>query len=437
MNSEFNQGEEIEYLEYEGNCFLTDRGVLKDVRVETEIVRIPEEVKEIRRQAFLNARMEQKITCLVIPASVKKIERLTFAGMEGLLCVELLGEIVTLEPGTFRNCVRLEKIQLPATLRRIESRAFENCVALSEVILKTEQISVSEDAFLNCNKLHHKQIAEAIDREYRQRKSEEEDARAAKYPKFADMLPEEEQTPETEDLEQTNRNTEFCIRNGVLEHCEIGCSHIVIPKEVVKIGKNAFAGSASQELLERVDIPEGVERLEQRAFYGLQNLSEITFPSTLSYIGAGALEGTAWIKQKRKECSCVCVNGILISAFYDSMVLEAEIPKEVWRIAPYAFYRNEVRLVRIPDNVQIIDAYAFVEVGMTELELSNRAGLKVMHPIVARCHKLKEIYIPENQERIDEAFVEDCPSLQRVCIKGTRTVVHKRAFPENVKIWVI
>ena len=125
MNSEFNQGEEIEYLEYEGNCFLTDRGVLKDVRVETEIVRIPEEVKEIRRQAFLNARMEQKITCLVIPASVKKIERLTFAGMEGLLCVELLGEIVTLEPGTFRNCVRLEKIQLPATLRRIESRAFE------------------------------------------------------------------------------------------------------------------------------------------------------------------------------------------------------------------------------------------------------------------------------------------------------------------------
>ena len=46
MGDEFTLNEEMEYIEYEGNRFLIVRGVLKDVQVETAVVRLPEEVKD-------------------------------------------------------------------------------------------------------------------------------------------------------------------------------------------------------------------------------------------------------------------------------------------------------------------------------------------------------------------------------------------------------
>ena len=46
---------ETEYLKFEGNRFLIIEGALRDVHVENKVVRIPDEVKEIRRQAFLDA----------------------------------------------------------------------------------------------------------------------------------------------------------------------------------------------------------------------------------------------------------------------------------------------------------------------------------------------------------------------------------------------
>ncbi len=451
LENEIAEYDENGYLIYKGNRFLIDWGVLKDVIVETGVVRLPEDVREIRRQAFIDVREQNNMETLVIPASVRKIERLTFSGMESLRRVEILAGIIALEPGTFRNCSNLETVFLPNTLMKIESRTFENCERLCNVVLGTGNVRIAEDAFVGCGRLKNKQIEEAISRELSRRREEEEEARNAKYPSFNFASGAEEETesfdvlPDEANYQEenvslppgVNENTEFCIRDGVLEHCEIGCRYIVIPEGVVKIGQEAFAGAEQKELLERVDIPEGVEALERHAFYGLMNLKEIRFPSTLSYIGAQALEGTAWLTRERNRNSCVCVNDILISAFYDSMVMEAGFPENVRRIAPYAFYQNEVRKLKIPESVQIIDAYAFTEADITELEFSERADVELHNPVVVRCHKLAEIYIPGKIERIGENFAEDCLSLQRVCLKWAQTVVSRRAFPEDVRIWVI
>lgn len=427
MSEELNQQKEMEYLEYKGNRFLVDEGVLKDVFVETEEVFIPETVKEIKRHAFLNARAENRMKLLFIPASVKKIDRLAFAGQGTLCYVEIGAGITTLEPGTFRNCSGLERISLPITLRRIESRVFENCTRLYEVILETERVSVSEDAFFNCISLKNSRIDAAIAEEIRQRKEAEEEARNAKYPFLNKQEKEQEEVTESQkpakDLtenpksgveireEEPDYDSAFCIRDGVLVRFE-GTEHSIV-------------------------IPEGVTTLGERVFYGMKQLEEISFPSTLSCIGAEALEGTGWLSRERQSNTCVIVNGILVSAFYESMVLEAKLPETIWRIAPYAFYRSDAGTVFLPESVKEIDAYAFVESGVKEIDFSNRADVILHNPVAVRCNKLKELYIPGKIERLGAGVVEECPTLQRVCIKGTQTVVHKRAFPESVRIWTI
>lgn len=455
MSDEFMTNNEIEYLEYEGNRFFVDEGVLKDVQVETETVKIPEIVTEIRRQAFLDAKLEGRMEELFIPSSVRKIERLSFAGMAHLRRVELLGNVVTLEQGVFRNCMELESVLLPNTLRGIESRVFENCLKLTQVQLPPARVEIAEDAFLNCVRLNSRRIEKAVSEAAQKKKDEIEEMRRAKFPHlYRNTAPAEEpsvpQKPEnvkpavfpqfeksaaeelleaellaelaaeqptqftvTQQQEQQKipEEAQFCIRDGVLERCEV--------------------------FSDRIRIPEGVTALADRVFYGQKDLDHIEFPTTLSYIGAQALEGTGWMERERERSNYVVVNGILVSAFYNSMVAEAKLPDNIYRIAPYAFYRSEAKLVVLPESIGEVDARAFIESEVEEIDFSPRADVTLHTPLAVRCSKLRELYFQGKIDRLDENFTEDCPALKRVCLKWAQTVVSKQAFPENVRIWVL
>ena len=457
MGERFRSNNEIEYFYFDGNRFLIDNGVLKDVQVESAVVRIPETVTEIRRSAFLDAKLLGRMEILFIPPSVRKIERLSFVGMANLKQVEVQAGIVTLEQGMFRNCMDLEFIYLPDTLRSIESRAFENCLKLRGVDLPRVWVKIAEDAFLNCVNLKDTRIDKAIeDAEYR-RKKEEAEARKARFPHlYAEeerkkqkkvqgpaepVIPEQKEKTVAEEksaaeelleaalleeqpvfeatsaqqvappIKEETKEARFFVHEGVLERCEI-------------------QGSS-------VKIPEGVTALADRVFYGRKELTDIIFPSTLSYIGVQALEGTGWLENEREKNSYVIINGILVSAFHNSMVMEAKLPDTVYRIAPYAFYRSEAQLVILPESVREIDARAFADCEVTEIDFSTRADVVMHAPVAVRCSKLRELYFQGKVERLEDNFVEDCPNLKRVCLKWAQTVVNKNAFRENVRIWVL
>ena len=54
------------------------------------------------------------------------------------------------------------------------------------------------------------------------------------------------------------------------------------------------------------------------------------------------------------------------------MVMEAKLPDTVQRIAPYAFYKSGAQLVVLPESVREIDARAFVDCEVTEIDFSRR-----------------------------------------------------------------
>lgn len=455
MSDGFNGNNALDYIYYDGNRFLIDKGVLKDVQVESEVVRIPDTVTEIRRSAFLDARLLGRMEALLIPASVRKIERLSFAGMAGLRLAEIQACIATLEQGVFRNCMDLELVRLPDTLRTIESRAFENCLKLRAVELPRVWVQMSEDAFLNCVNLKDRRIENAIEDAQYRRQKEEEEARRARFPHLyreeaAGKKPAPEQEPvqpETEPVIQEEKSAAEELLEAVLsaEQPVFETTSVQQKEQPPQKEETAEARFFIHEgVLERceiqgnrVKIPEGVTAIADRVFYGRKELEEIIFPSTLTYIGAQALEGTDWLENQRERDNCVIVNGILISAFYNSMVMEVKIPDTVYRIAPYAFYRSEAQLVVLPESVREIDARAFVDCEVTEIDFSARADVAMHTPLAVRCNKLRELYFQGKVERLDDNFVEDCPALKRVCLKWAQTVVNKNAFRENVRIWVL
>ncbi len=458
MSEEFYKNSGTDYFYFDGNRFLIDKGVLKDVQVESEAVRIPDTVTEIRRSAFLDARLLGRMEALFVPASVRKIERLSFAGMAGLRLVELQAGIATLEQGMFRNCMDLEFIHLPDTLRTIESRAFENCLKLRSVELPRVWVQMAEDAFINCVNLKDRRIQNAIEDAQYRRKKEEEEVRRARFPhlfreeagikkNLEDVTPEVMQQPQQQAFAAEEKSAAEELLEAALLAEQPFFEATAVPQAAQKRPKDETAEARffiHEGVLERCEIqgnkiviPEGVTALADRVFYGRKELLEIVFPSTLTYIGVQALEGTGWLTKEREKNSYVIVNGILISAFYNSMVMEAKLPDTVYRIAPYAFFRSEAQLVILPESVREIDARAFVDCEVTEIDFSPRADVALHAPLAVRCNKLRELYFQGKVERLEDNFVEDCPALKRVCLKWAQTVVNKNAFRENVRIWVL
>ena len=73
------------------------------------------------------------------------------------------------------------------------------------------------------------------------------------------------------------------------------CRTSHIPDDTQVIGAVAFADI---DTLEQLTLPASVTRIEWNAFNGCKNLSEVLFPSQLSYVGDEAFHHTAWLAKQ-------------------------------------------------------------------------------------------------------------------------------------------
>ena len=148
---------------------------------------------------------------------------------------------------------------------------------------------------------------------------------------------------------------------------------IIIPSHldgypVVAIGENAFEWSGGNEydssyfedtflsgtnaFLENVIISEGIERIEDFAFYGLKS---IELPDTIKSIGRQAFEGSDFLKGQGE---CKYVGNWLVSCY--SGITTATIKQGTVGIADGVFQGCELlKKVVLPDEMRYIGKYAF------------------------------------------------------------------------------
>ena len=83
----------------------------------------------------------------------------------------------------------------------------------------------------------------------------------------------------------------FGIDNGfVLTYtAEEGEKTAVIPEGIIGIGQRAFADAD----MEKIELPEGLEKLESEAFSGCKALTELHVPAAVTSISTGAFSGCA------------------------------------------------------------------------------------------------------------------------------------------------
>lgn len=188
---------------------------------------IPEGTEAIHDFAFYYC---EKLESIHLPDSVKEIGDFAFLGCKALKSINIPEGVTTFGDGLFNECISLTSLSLPASLENVGYDSFLGCTLLSA-------FTVHEDN-------EHYAVIDG-------------------------------------NLYTKDKKTLVQYAPGKKE------TAFVTPLGVKFIGDSAFYGNA---VLEKVTLPEGLDRIDAYAFSDCYQLKEVVFPTTLKAIERCAFE---------------------------------------------------------------------------------------------------------------------------------------------------
>ena len=225
--------------------------------------------------------------------------------------------------------------------------------------------------------------------------------------------------------------------------------------KVAAIGNAAF----HESLIKSIIIPEGISSIGGEAFYGSGSLTNITLPSTLTYIGEYAFDGcnlTGSIKipagvtelrdmafRFNPNLSEIILHDNITSigdyCLADTCIDSFEFPKNLTTLGINVFGNTEIKDLIIPNTVKSIAQTQTNEYspsgfrGVTQLKtLVLPYGLSKMHDdFIVYCPKLEMVAIPKSVTVIKDSNFDNCYSVTIHGVKGSaaQTYAKKKNIP--------
>lgn len=357
------------------------------------ITKIPNDITSIESEAFSGCMSLKEI---VIPENIKTIESGAFQNCKNLSQITLPNGLKTISAYCFSNCSNLSQINLPDSLSSIYYSAFRGCSNLENISLPEGLSEIDEDAFSSCKKLKSITIPASVKIIY------------GSICSFCDNLEQITVSKENKYFDSRNNcNAIIETKTNKLISC---CSNTIIPNGINIIGRRAFYGCSK---LTSLYIPMSVTMIESNTMSYCRNLSKIEVDKENSFYDS------------RKNCNAIVekATDILIVGCSTST-----IDKSITEIGENAFRGNYLnKKLTIPNNISFIENAAFEGCEMQNIHFHNT--LKGINGYAFRgCSFLKKVKIPKNFSKIEEGAFSDCRSLCKLTISRGVEEIESSAF---------
>lgn len=309
-----------------------------------ETYTIPSTVKEIAAKAFQGA---TKLTSLVIPTSVEKIQEQAFRQNYKLASVKFCepSKITNLSAYAFWQCPSLTEVTLPSSITEI-GKVFLQCENLETVNVpaNAKLKTIKEDAFATNKKLKNFNFQgncnlEAIE-------ANAESLESFNFPKTVTKIGRNAFTGCTNMATATFAEDADIQIIGAGAFADCGLTSISIPKKVKTIEREAFR---SCKVLNKIDVTEFTTEISPEAFKYCDNLTDINVSKKNEVYSS--VDG--YLLSKDKTELLIFPPGKANSKF-------TLLPPSIEKIGRYAFYDCQALTnVTIPNKVTTIGERAF------------------------------------------------------------------------------
>ncbi len=299
---------------------------------------------------------------ITIPDNVKEIKDSAFNSAKGIKEVKYGADskLTTIGGSAFKY-VKTEKINLPNSLKTIGGEAFMENTLVKEVVIPEKLTTIGKEAFYNCNisEINIPSSVTSIGTAAFNCSELEKVYFAAvnmTSPGSNDWLFRYAPLSEITFADNIETIPDYLFYGAGFDDC-----HLVIPKNVKKIGQRAFfAVDSGITGITEVTFEDGskLQEIGDSAFE-YANIKEINLPDSLVKIGNYAFEHSALesvvLPSKISE--------IGNSTFAETKLQEIVIPDGVKKVDRNAFYISTLKKATIPASVKEFGEYAFYAYG--------------------------------------------------------------------------
>ena len=374
-------------------------------------VTISEGVTEIPAYAFEGCRALESAR---IPNSVASIGSYAFHECTALTDVNIPNGITVIEEGTFETCPSLTDITIPDSVLSLEMGAFNGC-GLTEVTIPKNMKKLGWAAFAHCTELTSVTLPEGLE--------EIQDICFMYDPKLKEIT-----VPDTTNIGvdafasvtkiyvhiDSFAAKNYCRYNW--EKCwntfydpgypEVALGYQYERSEEIHLLWLEVTGA--DQGTEVVVIPEGVEKIAEKAFFDRQDIRRVIFPDSLTEIGNRAFAFCDYIDQFEFPKN---LERIEEAAFMSCNFLVNPIfPESLNYIGEYAFNTCfYMESVTIPKNVKNISRKAFADSFSLRRVILPEGLVSIGQEAFYSCENLTEIRVPDSVTEVGADAFRDCP----------------------------
>ena len=387
------------------------------------------------------------LTSVVIPASVTEMGDRPFSGDWALKTVEIKGNVPRLSNYSFHECDALqevlitgsvgtigddafkeldslERVQIASGLKTIGKRAFWLCDNLTTVSLPDGVTSIGEEAFKECSSLTTINLPNSITTI---------GANAFNGTKLTGPLniPSSLVSLGDNAFHGCSGITGTLVFPAAMENISTnvfaGCSgieEIILPRGVLTIGAGAFNNCSG---VQRLWLTNSIQSIGANAFNGMKSLKKVYFSGTISewetgiqWADKGYQMGVA-ITTNEEIASGSCGEALTwsLNAAGDLTVSgTGDMASFTATGAPWAEYRDQVKLVIVGQGVTSIGSSAFQDCKNLELVRLPNTLTALGKAAFLRCGKLTNITLPASLESVGEDCFTGCEKLELLNLTG-------------------
>ena len=197
-----------------------------------------------------------------------------------------------------------------------------------------------------------------------------------------------------------------------------------------------YKGTVPQN--ENVELKAGTRVIADKAFYNQSNLTDITFPGTVEYVGKSAFEGTGWLDSQPDgemyiDNALFQYKGSMPIEEYEYLIKDGTVS-----VSPQAFKGKKITSVGFPSSVEYIGESAFYYcTNLAETVLPSDSKLKYIgENAFLSCSKLKAFDFPQGLEVIENNAFSGCYGINSVVFPASVEYIGLTVFSSATTITV-
>lgn len=397
-------------------------------------VNIPEKVTEIENAVFSGCTNLSKIT---LPSSITKIGSWAFLNCCKLEEINIPEKVTQIGDMSFINCWNLKNINLPDTITSIGASAFENCVSVNHIKIPYSCKDFDKSTFVNDNNITLIRVygGSNIEQEYIKEKIK----RSIKGQDIGDYIPEVKENiafyTDKASEDKILDDSIFIVEDGVLTGLQISDSDkkeltsIKIPEyingtKITGIGDSLFSGCVS---LNKVEIPDSIEKIYNAAFMNCTSLETITIPESVKEIGEACFAGCNKLETINLPSTLNKLSSYIFNGCFN--LKDINIPHTITEIGSLVFGNCwNLESINIPDGVTTMgDSVFYGCINFVEINCPDSIT-SMGKSVFSECKNLKTVKLPRNVTYISERMFENCSELETVQLPYMITGIGECAF---------